>query len=595
MTTLQELEQALIKADVEGDVVSARVLAAGIQRMRSATEPGVVKSAAMGVARGLKDALDSGAYLLASGFDKLAGTQEGERVRQMNEAGKADFEREYGNNKAAQRGREAGYGVVTVPVGVARGVKDVIDTGAYGLSSAFDMVAGTQEGQRIKQMNDAGKADFEREYGDSTAAQIGRVGGNIVATLPMGGGLGTLVQAGGNALKVSKFVSPVAEAIASGGMRASGLSTIPGLAARSAGGAISGGFSSLLVDPESAASGALFGAAMPAAALAARVLPKHVLGVTTGTSAETIGAAFNAGKSKSKEFLENMRGDAPIDKVVNAAKEGVLKLKDDVPVNFSKIESELEHVLAGSPLEGILVHEKPGKAFDKITKKITEWKGGDPLKHHTIKGMDELMRSITILAEDIPSKKKAMQAVANEFIAKAKGIIPEQVPEYLKNASQNLDDVKRSLSSGGNNAEAVKKIQVLLKTNRATGGDKLLSPAQLMSQKQGSDLVAAIAGQGLKSWKSNSQAGDLLQKANVFMPLLTAGTMPPAAVLQLLAAGVFSPRLVGEGAFLAGRAANRGAKALNGLLSNPETQQAVTDGFFRSLPVMPANNPLYER
>jgi hypothetical protein len=508
MTTLQELEQALIKADVEGDVVSARVLAAEIQRMQSATEPGVVKSAAMGVARGLKDALDSGAYLLASGFDKLAGTQEGERVRQMNEAGKADFEREYGNNKAAQRGREAGYGVVTVPVGVARGVKDVIDTGAYGLSSAFDMVAGTQEGQRIKQMNDAGKADFEREYGDSTAAQIGRVGGNIIATLPMGGGLGTLVQAGGNALKVSKFVSPVAEAIASGGMRASGLSTIPGLAARSAGGAISGGFSSLLVDPESAASGALFGAAMPAAALAAapaaalatRVLPKHLLGVTTGTSAETIGAAFNAGKNKSQEFLDNMRGVVPIDEIKKAAKEGMLKLKNEIPAQS-----------------------------------------------------------------------------AEEFIAAAN----------LERASQHLKGFKRTLSSGGNDAEAIKKLQALLQNSGAKGGEKTLSPAQLLSRKQGRDLVAAIAGQGLKSWTPNRLAADLLQKTNIITPLFTAGTMPPVEILQLLAAGVTSPRLVGELAYGAGR----GAKALNGLLSNPETR----DGFFRSLPVMLANNPLYER
>lgn len=364
-------------------------------------------------------------------------------------------------------------------------------------------------------MNDAGKADFEREYGDSTAAQIGRVGGNIVATLPMGGGLGTLVQAGGNALKVSKFVSPVAEAIASGGMRASGLSTIPGLAARSAGGAISGGFSSLLVDPESAASGALFGAAMPvaapvaalaapAAALATRVLPKHLLGVTTGTSAETIGAAFNAGKNKSQEFLDNMRGVVPIDEVKNAAKEGMLKLKNEIPVQS-----------------------------------------------------------------------------AEDFIAAAN----------LERASQHLEGFTRTLSSGGNDAEAIKKLQALLQNSGSKGSEKTLSPAQLLSQKQGRDLVAAIAGQGLKSWTPNRLAADLLQKTNIATPLFTAGTMPPVAILQLLAAGGTSPRLVGELAYGAGR----GAKVFNGLLTQPENRQVVADWFFRPLPSLLANNPLYER
>ena len=153
--------------------------------------------------------------------------------------------------------------VKSAVMGVARGAKDVVDTGAQWLASGFDKLAGTNEGERVKQMNDAGKADFQREYGGSTAADIGRLGGNIAATWPVGGVLGTAVRGAGAAVGVGRAVEPVAQAIASGGMRAGGATGVAGLATRAAGGAISGGAMAGLVDPESAATGAAIGAALP--------------------------------------------------------------------------------------------------------------------------------------------------------------------------------------------------------------------------------------------------------------------------------------------------------------------------------------------
>lgn len=154
--------------------------------------------------------------------------------------------------------------------GALRGVKDVIDGGAQLLASGFDKIAGTKEGERVSAMNSAGKADFNKDYKDSTAASVGRVAGQVVATLPVGGALGAGVKAAGAAGIAPRIAAPLGEAIATGGMRGGALAADASLAARAvdmgtrmAGGAITGGASAGLVDPDSAALGAGIGAALP--------------------------------------------------------------------------------------------------------------------------------------------------------------------------------------------------------------------------------------------------------------------------------------------------------------------------------------------
>lgn len=150
-------------------------------------------------------------------------------------------------------------------MGVARGAKDVLDTGAQWLASGFDKLAGTNEGQRVRAMNEAGKADFEKQYGDSTAASAGRFGGQVLATLPVGGAIAAPLKGLANAGVASRVLAPLADAIASGGMKAKGLTGLKALAARSAGGAVTGGATAAMVNPEDAGAGAAIGAVMPGA------------------------------------------------------------------------------------------------------------------------------------------------------------------------------------------------------------------------------------------------------------------------------------------------------------------------------------------
>lgn len=145
--------------------------------------------------------------------------------------------------------------------GLGRGARDVVDTGAQLLASGFDKIAGTSEGDRVAAINKAGTDQFKQDYSGSTAAEIGRVGGQIAATLPVGGALGAGVRAAGAAGIAPTIAVPLGEAIASGGLAAQGA----GLGVRAAGGAISGGVTAGLADPEQAGTGAVLGAALPVA------------------------------------------------------------------------------------------------------------------------------------------------------------------------------------------------------------------------------------------------------------------------------------------------------------------------------------------
>ncbi len=180
----------------------------------------------------------------------------------------------------------------TVVTGAARGAKDVLDTGAEFLSR----LGGAAEAERIKKENDAGKREFDARFGDSTGASIGRMGGNIVATMPVGGALAApLKMAGGLGGTAGTVASRLGAAVESGGLGALPAATtrmgaVGNAAARLAGGAAVGGASAGLVDPDSAVMGAGLGAALPAA-----LKPIQLAGRKVGELARPFTAAGRQG------------------------------------------------------------------------------------------------------------------------------------------------------------------------------------------------------------------------------------------------------------------------------------------------------------
>ena len=156
--------------------------------------------------------------------------------------------------------------------GAALGVADLGNTALNVLTAPLAAIS-----PKVAQWNRTRNADFEaltEQNKDSTAFKVGRVGGNVAATLPVGGALGAGVRSVA-ALPRLAGVAPqlgrLATAVETGGMRTGApvAATLAGKAAnmgvRAAGGAINGGVSSALVDPDHAASGAVIGAALPPA------------------------------------------------------------------------------------------------------------------------------------------------------------------------------------------------------------------------------------------------------------------------------------------------------------------------------------------
>lgn len=115
-------------------------------------------------------------------------------------------------------------------------------------------------------VNDAqtGRANLAQQLSPYKSANpitagAGELGGEIAATLPVGGVLGKGVG------MLGPKAAPLADALATSGFRAGGLTGVPGMALRMVGGAATGGASAAMVNPESAKEGAIIGGLMPPA------------------------------------------------------------------------------------------------------------------------------------------------------------------------------------------------------------------------------------------------------------------------------------------------------------------------------------------
>lgn len=184
----------------------------------------------------------------------------GSEVPQLDETG-APIRQEA---PAGEREMSMGESFMQIPRGIYQGVKDVTDTLVKGGASALDYLVNTDARSAVDQAVAQQQAEYNKVYGDSALAGGGRFVGNVAATLPVGGLAAAPFKALATAAPTTaRFVAPVAEALTSGGFRAGQATGATGAVARATGGAVTGGASAGLINPDDIEAGAALGAAVP--------------------------------------------------------------------------------------------------------------------------------------------------------------------------------------------------------------------------------------------------------------------------------------------------------------------------------------------
>lgn len=468
-------------------------------------------------------------------------------------------------------------------VSVARGVKDVIDTGAEGLATLYDKVRGPTmsgmiaggEADRVRAMNQAGKAEFDEATKGQVLPKVGRVIGNLAATVPamnaLGAGVGSIAPRLGSAIQTG--------GMATGAAPVGAAAKAVDLGIRATGGAVAGGASAGMVNPEDVKTGAAVGGAIPLVGpvvKAGAAAAKEALGATTGVGGKAISQAFEAGRQGGKaadDFASAMRGGQAMDDVLAGARANVDAMrqskqaayrsgmvdvsKDKTVLSLDGIRKAVADAADSLSFNGVAKDPRAARAVDEARKEVQRWAIKPADQFHTPEGLDALKQRIGSIIESLPMEQRNARRAVQSVYDSVKSEITKQAPGYAKvmddysKASQLITEVEKSLL-GGQKATAdasMRKLQSLMRNNVNTSYGHRDELAQLMIGQGGNDIMPSLAGQSMNSWVPRG-----IQRATAGgggATLAALGQLPAAAAL----AAVSSPRLVGESAYLMGRAA----------------------------------------
>lgn len=510
---------------------------------------------------------------------------------------------------------------------VARGARDLAAGAVRGAGSigativapfdiAKDAIAGkglSLESNRQRRADmDAALADLTGADTDSLAFKGGKLATEIAGTLGTGGALAN----------TATRVAPGAAAAFPGmiqSIRTAGMTAgQPGaMGARVVGGAITGGASAALVNPEDAATGAMLGGALPAATKVAgiagqkaaqgvRGAAKHGLGLATGVGAEPVAQAFRAGKAGNREFVENMRGEVPIDDILARAKSGLENMRaarsaqyrsgmvpianDKSVLSFDGLDKAFQEAAGVATYKGQVKNETAAGAIARMRQAVDEWRQLDPTEFHTPEGMDALKQKLGAIMESIPPTERGAKLAAGKVYNAAKSTIDDQAPTYAKvmrdysKQSEQITEIERALSLNDRASKdtAMRKLQSLMRNNVQTNYGNRLALAEGLEQGGNVELMPSIAGQAMSSWTPRSLAGQVGGGVTGLMALQNP-LMAAALPFQ-------SPRAVGEMAYGLGRLSG-GTNALMQPVANrlpPQALAAPNDllqALYRAAPV----------
>lgn len=315
------------------------------------------------------------------------------------------------------------------------------------------------------------------------------------------------------------------------------------------------------------------------------------LGITTGAGHSAIETAARSGfkgGATGKAFTDNMRGNVPMEDALvqakvalgnmrqarsNAYKAGMVGVKNDPTVlDFTPVDSAVAAVKNRGFYKGKAINSSAASAWDKIDGAISDWKAADPAEFHTPEGFDALKRNIGDIRDGEPFGSPGRNAADTVYNA-VKDQIVRQAPEYAKvmkgyeEASALLKEIETSLSLGKKASAdtALRKLQSVMRNNANTNYGKRADLAETLAKNGAPNLIPSIAGQALSAAQPRGLMQAVTAAGGGAMGVGSAmGAVNPALLATLLTA---SPRIVGEGAYYAGKAAGLASAPVRGLFN----------------------------
>lgn len=573
MATLEQLERALIAADKAGAADDARALAGEIRRVRAGAYPGGQQPGA-----------------------EHAASQPASRTTMAQDAAQM---------------------AVDLPAGAVRGAGSIGATILAPVDVASDLAAGRglsmQSNRERRASMDAGLQTLGADP-TSLTFRGGKLGAEIAGTLGVGGTLARGV-AGATGLSQS---APIINALRTGGMTAGeaapGMSGVLGNAlVRATGGAITGGASAGLVNPEDAGKGALIGGALPLAAMTAGTVGRWVGGRMRGAEqpqdlADAIRKARENGlvipPSQANPTFTNRALEGFSGKLTTAQNASAKNQP-----RFNALAAEAIDLAPGTKLTPDVldqVRKEAGQAYADVAQLGAMDAAGAnlPKSVNVTSGMDRLtmnQRSTVDAAEVVRAWKQAnhdatayYRAYARdanpETLAKAKSFAGDakRIDEFLAGKLEDMGEGRLESALRDARVRIAKTYTVESALNPSTGNiDARKLAAQLNKGKPLSNElrdVAEFAGRFKTASQPVENMGSLPQASPLdwaFAGSLSAATSNPLGMVSVLArpaarALTLSPAVQNR------LIQNNAPNALSQLLQNQPAQQLM----YRSAPIL---------
>jgi hypothetical protein len=297
----------------------------------------------------------------------------------------------------------------------------------------------------------------------------------------------------------------------------------------------------------------------------------NALGLSTGVGTDAIKAAYQSGEGGKSAFLDAINGNSNAKAVVNDADKGALNIRKQagqgyvsdmaglgVPTSALDL-SPVQKTVADSesifknPNTGFVKNEAAQSTLNDIKTKITDWQktvGNSP----TITDFDDLKQSIGEIRDSVAPGSRAFR-VADNVYGSIADEIGSKVPGYtdaMSNYSNNLNNyqqLRQTMSLKGPNTNvdtAARKLLSGLRDNVNTNFGQRKAMLDQLNQ-QNPNLIPTLAGLSLSSATPRGLAAHVASAEGMMAALHN-----PALLLGL---PLTSPRLMGYGAYGAGRAA----------------------------------------